>query len=236
MANLILVNKPFQVLSQFTDKEQRSTLADYVSDVGFYPAGRLDYDSEGLLILTDDGPTQQQLSNPAYKLEKTYWVQVEGEIDQQAIDQLVKGVLLKDGMTKPAKAKVMAEPQLWARNPPIRERQNQATSWLELKIKEGKNRQVRRMTAAVGFPTLRLVRYAIGHWTVEGLAPGENSRAVIHLAAPAKKASHKNSSSTGEKDNSRNKRKEGNYSKTKKHQSRSSSTSQRKSKTARKTR
>jgi 23S rRNA pseudouridine2457 synthase len=231
MANLILVNKPFQVLSQFTDKEQRSTLADYVNDVGFYPAGRLDYDSEGLLILTDDGPTQQQLSNPAYKLEKTYWVQVEGEIDQQAIDQLIKGVLLKDGMTKPAKAKVMTEPQLWARNPPIRERQNKATSWLELKIKEGKNRQVRRMTAAVGFPTLRLVRYAIGHWTVEGLAPGENSRAVVHL----KKTSSRSINSS-DRDNSRNNKREGHHAKTRNSQSRSSNSSDRKAKTTRKTR
>lgn len=187
MANLILVNKPFQVLSQFTDKEQRSTLADYVTEEGFYPAGRLDYDSEGLLILTDDGPTQQQLSNPAFKLEKTYWVQVEGEISKEAIEKLIQGVHLKDGLTKPAKAKAIPEPKLWPRNPPIRERQNKPTSWLELKIKEGKNRQVRRMTASVGYPTLRLIRYAIGNWTVAGLEPGQSSRTVVHLSLPAKK-------------------------------------------------
>ncbi|EPJ48155.1 MAG: RsuA protein [Osedax symbiont Rs1] len=186
MANLILLNKPFQVLSQFTDEGQRNTLKAYITERGFYPAGRLDYDSEGLLILTDDGQTQHQLANPAFKLEKTYWVQVEGQIDQQAIESLIKGVLLKDGKTKPAQAKIIIEPQLWPRNPPIRERKNQPTSWLELKIKEGKNRQVRRMTAAVGFPTLRLIRYAIGKWTVQDLEPGQSRRAVAHLAAPKK--------------------------------------------------
>ncbi len=191
MANLILLNKPFQVLSQFTDEGQRNTLKAYITERGFYPAGRLDYDSEGLLILTDDGQTQHQLANPAFKLEKTYWVQVEGQIDQQAIESLIKGVLLKDGKTKPAQAKIIIEPQLWSRNPPIRERKNQPTSWLELKIKEGKNRQVRRMTAAVGFPTLRLIRYAIGKWTVENLQPGQSRRAVAHLATP-KKNQHTN--------------------------------------------
>ncbi|MEM5529893.1 pseudouridine synthase [Gammaproteobacteria bacterium AS21] len=184
MANLILLNKPFQVLSQFTDEDNRKTLKHYISEQGFYPAGRLDYDSEGLLILTDDGQTQHQLANPAFKLEKTYWVQVEGEITTQAIEALVNGVMLKDGMTKRAKAKKLAEPKLWPRNPPIRERQNQPTSWLELKIKEGKNRQVRRMTAAVGFPTLRLIRYAIGNWTVDSISPGEHLKTTVHLAKP----------------------------------------------------
>jgi 23S rRNA pseudouridine2457 synthase len=186
MANLILLNKPFQVLSQFSDDNGRATLKDFVKIKGFYPAGRLDYDSEGLIILTDDGQTQHQLANPAFKLEKTYWVQVEGEIDQAALDKLAKGVTLKDGLTKPAKAKAIKDPQLWARNPPIRERQNLPTSWLELKIKEGKNRQVRRMTAAVGYPTLRLIRYAIGNWTVAGLQVGKYKQEVVHLSLPAK--------------------------------------------------
>ncbi|EPJ54981.1 MAG: RsuA protein [Osedax symbiont Rs2] len=189
MANLILLNKPFHVLSQFTDSENRSTLKDYVTQSGFYPAGRLDYDSEGLLILTDDGQTQHQLANPAFKLEKTYWVQVEGVITDKALQQLVRGVQLKDGKTKPAKAKAITQPQIWNRTPPIRQRKDQPTSWLELKIKEGKNRQVRRMTAAVGFPTLRLIRYAIGNWTVDNLAPGENRCEAVHLAIEKKKPS-----------------------------------------------
>ena len=182
MANLILLNKPFQVLSQFTDEGDRCTLKRYIAESGFYPAGRLDYDSEGLLILTDDGQAQHQLANPAFKLEKTYWVQVEGEIDQPAIEQLMRGVMLKDGKTKPAKARMMSEPELWERTPPIRERKNKATSWLELCIKEGKNRQVRRMTAAVGFPTLRLIRYAIGQRTVTGLKPGQSRKETLQLA------------------------------------------------------
>ena len=186
MANLILLNKPFQVLSQFTDAENRATLKDFVTQSGFYPAGRLDYDSEGLLILTDDGPTQHQLANPAFKLEKTYWVQVEGLITNQALQQLIKGVQLKDGKTRPAKAKAITEPQIWDRNPAIRQRKDQPTSWLELKIKEGKNRQVRRMTAAVGFPTLRLIRYAIGNWKVDNLAPGESRKEIVHLAIEKK--------------------------------------------------
>ncbi|MFT5706561.1 MAG: 23S rRNA pseudouridine2457 synthase [Oceanospirillaceae bacterium] len=186
MANLILLNKPFQVLSQFTDDGERTTLRNFVSEKGYYPAGRLDYDSEGLLILTDDGPTQHQLANPAFKLEKTYWVQVEGLISQEALGRLIKGVVLKDGKTKPAQARVIEEPDLWPRNPPIRERKDKPTSWLELKIKEGKNRQVRRMTASVGFPTLRLVRYAIGSWTVENLACGKTRREVVYLATPKK--------------------------------------------------
>jgi len=194
MANLILLNKPFQVLSQFTDEDNRKTLKHYITDQGFYPAGRLDYDSEGLLILTDDGQTQHQLANPAFKLEKTYWVQVEGEITAQAIEALINGVMLKDGMTKRAKAKKLIEPKLWPRNPPIRERKNQPTSWLELKIKEGKNRQVRRMTAAVGFPTLRLIRYAIGNWTVDSISPGDHQRTTVHLAKPEKKTYSKSAS------------------------------------------
>ncbi|MGB1237198.1 MAG: pseudouridine synthase [Pseudomonadales bacterium] len=191
MANLILLNKPFRVLSQFTDDEGRTTLRDFVDDKGYYPAGRLDYDSEGLLILTDDGATQHQLANPAFKLAKTYWVQLEGEIDDQALSQLSRGVTLKDGPTKPAQVKRITAPAIWPRNPPIRERANQKTCWIELKIKEGKNRQVRRMTAAVGFPTLRLIRYAIGNWTLEALSPGEQRRETVHLATTApKRAKH----------------------------------------------
>jgi len=186
LANLILLNKPFQVLSQFTDDGDRTTLKHFISDKGYYPAGRLDYDSEGLLILTDDGQAQHQLANPAFKLEKTYWAQVEGELDQQALDKLIKGVELKDGLTKPARARIIPEPHIWDRTPPIRERKNKPTSWLELKIKEGKNRQVRRMTAAVGFPTLRLIRYAIGNWTVDNLAVGEHKRETVQLERTAK--------------------------------------------------
>ena len=186
MSKILLFNKPFQVLTQFTSHDEKSTLADYINRPNFYAAGRLDYDSEGLLILTDDGNVQHQLSNPKFKMEKTYWAQVEGEVDDAAIEALQSGVELKDGMTKPAKARKMDSPSLWDRVPPIRERQTIPTSWIELKITEGKNRQVRRMTAAVGFPTLRLVRYAIGNWSLEGLSPGELREDEIHLSpAPA---------------------------------------------------
>ncbi len=186
MANLILLNKPFQVLSQFTDDGERATLKHFITERGFYPAGRLDYDSEGLLILTDDGQAQHQLANPAFKLEKTYWVQVEGEIDQLSLDKLIKGVQLKDGKTKPAKAKLIDEPQIWIRNPPIRERKKKPTSWIELSIKEGKNRQVRRMTSAVGYPTLRLIRSAIGDWSIDNLAPGTSRKETWHLPTQQK--------------------------------------------------
>jgi len=167
-------NKPFDVLPQFTDHENRQTLADFIRVPDIYPAGRLDKDSEGLLLLTDDGQLQNRISHPNHKLEKTYWVQVDGEMTPQAIEQLCMGIELKDGKTKPAKARIMDEPEmLWERNPPIRVRANIPTSWVELKISEGKNRQVRRMTAAVGFPTLRLIRYAIGPITLDGLKLGE---------------------------------------------------------------
>ena len=184
MSKILLFNKPFQVLTQFTSHDAKSTLADYIDRPNFYAAGRLDYDSEGLLILTDDGNVQHQLSNPKFKMEKTYWAQVEGDVDEVALQALQSGVELKDGMTKPAKARKMENPTLWERVPPIRERQNIPTSWIELKITEGKNRQVRRMTAAVGYPTLRLVRYSIGNWTLEGLRPGELREDEIHLSPP----------------------------------------------------
>lgn len=179
MSHLLLFNKPFNVLCQFTDdplyKGQRETLADYIQRPGFYAAGRLDRDSEGLLLLTDDGKLQHQIADPKHKQPKTYLVQVEGELTKQAIQQLQQGVELKDGLTQPAKARKMPEPKwLWPRNPPIRERKNIPTSWLELTITEGKNRQVRRMTAAVGFPTLRLIRTRIGDYQLKNLQPGES--------------------------------------------------------------
>ncbi|KGK41593.1 pseudouridine synthase [Nitrincola sp. A-D6] len=173
MATLILLHKPFQVLSCFTDAEGRTTLADYISQPGFYAAGRLDYDSEGLLLLTNHGQLQQHLANPRYKLEKTYRVQVEGIPDANALKKLREGVKLKDGMTLPAKARLIDPPDCFPRTPPIRERKHIPTQWLELTLREGRNRQVRRMTAAVGYPTLRLIRYAIGDWTLDGLAPGD---------------------------------------------------------------
>ncbi len=172
MSLLILFNKPYDVLCQFTDSGNRPTLSQYITKKGVYPAGRLDKDSEGLLVLTNDGALQKRISDPKYKLAKTYWVQVEGRIDADTLGQLRRGVLLKDGLTKPARAAKMAAPDLWPRTPPIRKRKNIPTSWITLTICEGKNRQVRRMTAAVGFPTLRLIRYAVGNWTIDGLASG----------------------------------------------------------------
>ena len=169
---IILFNKPFNVLCQFTDNEERKTLADYITIKNVYAAGRLDFDSEGLVILTDDGKLQNLISDPKHKLEKTYWVQVEGLPNEESLNTLTKGILLKDGLTKPAKVKLIAEPIILERNPPIRKRKNIPTSWIELKISEGKNRQVRRMTAAVVHPTLRLIRYSIGNWTIENLNSG----------------------------------------------------------------
>lgn len=171
---VILLNKPFQVLCQFSDHEGKTTLAEFIKQPSIYPAGRLDFDSEGLLLLTGDGQLQHQLTDPKHKLAKTYWVQVEGEISEQALQQLRQGIVLKDGKTRPAEASKMVEPShLWERNPPIRERANIPTSWIQLTISEGRNRQVRRMTAAVGHPTLRLVRYSIGPWSIGTLQPGE---------------------------------------------------------------
>ncbi|WP_292955653.1 MULTISPECIES: pseudouridine synthase [unclassified Neptuniibacter] len=181
MPNCLLFNKPFQVLTQFTTDGDKKTLAEYIEKPDFYAAGRLDYDSEGLLILTDNGALQHQLANPKFKLEKTYWAQVEGEVTDEALKSLTEGVELKDGLTQPASAKRIDEPSLWKREPPIRERKNKPTSWIELKITEGKNRQVRRMTAAVGFPTLRLIRYAIGEYCLDALQPGQHREENIEL-------------------------------------------------------
>lgn len=176
MPRLIRFNKPFDVLPQFTDRKNptpRATLSDHIDCPGVYPAGRLDRDSEGLMLLTDDGRLQARIADPRHKLPKTYWVQVEGEPNDTALEQLSKGVLLKDGMTRPARARRMNEPpDLWPRTPPIRVRKSVPDSWIELTIREGKNRQVRRMTAAVGHPTLRLIRFAIGDWTLDGLPSG----------------------------------------------------------------
>jgi 23S rRNA pseudouridine2457 synthase len=175
MARLILFNKPYGVLPQFTDEGEgvpRPTLADYITVPGVYPAGRLDRDSEGLMLLTDDGRLQARIADPKFKLAKTYWVQVEGEVSDAALSALRAGVRLKDGMTLPAGAEPIDPPALWPRDPPIRVRQTVPDSWITLTLKEGRNRQVRRMTAAVGHPTLRLVRWRVGDWTVEGLEPG----------------------------------------------------------------
>lgn len=172
MKMIILFNKPYNVLCQFTDKEGRKNLSNFVSIKNVYAAGRLDFDSEGLVILTNDGKLQNLISGPKNRLPKTYWVQVEGVPDETALNKLRNGVLLKDGLTKAAKVKLLTELKIWERNPAIRKRKNIPTSWIELKITEGKNRQVRRMTAAMGYPTLRLIRYSIGEWNIDTLKPG----------------------------------------------------------------
>ncbi|SRR6056297_299523 len=181
MSSILLFNKPFRVLSQFTDSEGRATLADYLEAPRFRAAGRLDYDSEGLLLLTDNGSLQQQIANPRYKHWKTYLVQVEGTPSAGDLLQMGKGVRLKDGLSLPARVRAIPPPDLWPRDPPIRHREQVPVSWLELSLREGRNRQVRRMTAALGYPTLRLVRTRVGDWSLDGLAPGQSRAIEVHL-------------------------------------------------------
>ncbi|RDX35657.1 pseudouridine synthase [Kangiella sp. HD9-110m-PIT-SAG07] len=173
MSQLVLFNKPFNTLCQFTGELGDSTLADFIAIPEVYPAGRLDKDSEGLLLLTDDGQLQHQIANPKKKMSKTYWVQVEGAPSDDDLEPLRQGVSIQKYETKPAQVSIMTEPTVWPRNPPVRERKNVPDTWLKLSIKEGKNRQVRRMTAAIGFPTLRLIRAQIGPWSLAELMPGE---------------------------------------------------------------
>ena len=172
MSRLILFNKPYGVLSQFTDSRGRATLADYIDVPAVYPVGRLDRDSEGLMLLTDDGALQHRLSDPRHRTPKVYWALVEGALDERALKKLRAGVIVQGRRTQPAGARLLAEPALWPRDPPIRYRKSIPTTWLQLTLTEGRNRQVRRMTAAVGHPTLRLIRHAVGPWTLTGLAPG----------------------------------------------------------------
>ena len=173
VSRIILFNKPYNVLSQFTDQQGRVTLADYIDVPEVYPAGRLDRDSEGLLILTDSAALKHKIAHPDHKVSKTYWVQVEGAPRDPELAPLRDGVLLKDGLTRPAKAELMHAPcDLWPRHPPIRVRRHIPDSWLALTLSEGRNRQVRRMCAAIGFPVLRLIRYRVGSWTLDGIAPG----------------------------------------------------------------
>ena len=175
MARLILFNKPFGVLCQFTDESAagtRPTLADFIRVPGVYPAGRLDLDSEGLLLLTDDGRLQARIADPGFKMAKTYLVQIEGDVREASLDQLRRGVTLKDGVTRPAEVERIADPALWPRDPPIRVRKSIPDCWIRITIREGRNRQVRRMTAAIGHPTLRLVRWQVGDWSVDGTEPG----------------------------------------------------------------
>lgn len=184
MARLILFNKPHGVLSQFTDmgtETKRQTLSDFIDVPGVYPAGRLDRDSEGLLLLTDDGKLQSRIAEPKYTMPKTYLVQVEGEPDDNQIAALCSGIKLKDGMTRSAKAALIDPPDLWDRDPPVRYRKTVPDSWISLTITEGRNRQVRRMTAAVGLPTLRLVRWSIGDWSLDGLGLGSWREIAVSL-------------------------------------------------------
>ncbi|MGR3463344.1 pseudouridine synthase [Limimaricola sp.] len=182
MPRLVLFNKPMNVLSQFTDAKSptpRATLSDFIDRPGIYPAGRLDRDSEGLMLLTDDGRLQARIADPKHKMQKTYLVQVEGAPTEADLDPLRRGLTLKDGPTKPARARLIDAPELWERDPPVRFRKSVPDAWIEISIREGRNRQVRRMTAAAGFPTLRLVRWRIGDWALDGLAPGEWREIVV---------------------------------------------------------
>ena len=188
MSRLILFNKPFGVLCQFTDSGNagtlRQTLSDFIDVPGVYPAGRLDLDSEGLLLLTDDGRLQARIADPRFKTAKTYLVQVEGDPGEESLALLRQGVRLKDGPTLPAEAERIADPELWLRDPPVRFRKSVPDCWLSLTIREGRNRQVRRMTAAVGHPTLRLVRWRIGDWTLDGIAPGQWREIAVEALSP----------------------------------------------------
>lgn len=185
MAKVVLLNKPFDVLCQFTDDQGRVTLADYITSPelrNVYPAGRLDRDSEGLVVLTNNGKLQHEISHPDKEHAKTYWVQVDGDIDDDAIASLRKGVVLNDGLTKPAQIERMQEPNIWPRSKPIRVRKKQPTSWIMIGLTEGRNRQVRRMTAAVGYPTLRLIRFAVGRWNL--LNTQKNSQHMGKMLEP----------------------------------------------------
>lgn len=195
MPTIILFNKPYGVLSQFSDADGHPGLGHHLAMPGFYPAGRLDRDSEGLLLLTDNGAWQARISSPKFKLAKTYLVQVEGEVREEQLNQLRAGLVLNDGATLPAEARQIPEPALWPREPPIRVRQSIPTRWIEVKIREGRNRQVRRMTAAVGLPCLRLVRWAIGDWTLAGIAPGEYR--LEEIAPPPQNSRPKSTSTPG---------------------------------------
>ncbi len=187
MAKLLLFNKPYGVLSQFRDPRGRATLGDYIDAPGMYPAGRLDFNSEGLLLLTDDGQLQARIAQPRHKLLKHYWVQVEGTVTDAALQRLRSGVTLNDGPARAVLARHIDVPAgLWPRQPPVRQREAIPTGWLELAIDEGRNRQVRRMTAAVGLPTLRLIRWRIGHWTLHQLPPGAFRTETVHLATTAR--------------------------------------------------
>ena len=186
MTRIILLNKPYGVLSQFTSDSDAKTLKTLIAEPGFYPAGRLDKDSEGLMILTDDGNVQSQISDPKYKKQKVYAVQVEGHIETTQVERLKEGVVLKDGPAKAIEARIISQPMLWDRIPPIRERRNIPTTWIEITLNEGKNRQIRRMTAKIGHPTLRLVRISIANWSLGNLQPGEVN-SLDYLNRPASK-------------------------------------------------